>query len=111
MPSPLFDLTLHLTHTPCSPASTSITNSITEHANAKAVRIPLMFPTPSKLLNDPTVQDDAVSWAHEETETETKYEMQCKAQQHALTESVESTPTDLKAYSLFGSWIINLFPS
>ena len=46
MASPLFDLNPFVMHTPCSPTP------ISKHANAKHVRILLMFPTPNELLND-----------------------------------------------------------
>ncbi len=78
-PSPFCSQSILCTHTPCSPATTSITNSSVN----------------KKLLNDIVVQDDAVAPAHKETETKIKYETQLKVRWHALTESVGFTPTDL----------------
>jgi hypothetical protein len=54
----------------------------------------LMFPTPSELLHDLTVHDDAVAQAREDTDSETKVESQRKARQRALAESIGFTPTD-----------------
>jgi len=54
----------------------------------------LMFPTPSELLHDLAVHDDAVAQNREENDPETRHESQRKARQRALAESIGFTPTD-----------------